>query len=119
MHTFLSKNFAYTRFFACMLLIVLICFKTIGAGLCISSIIKKEVAVQSSEDGEEESPKKAEKSNTEKEKEYFIVGDHHIDEYIIASNQKHCTAYLNLYLSSYIVSITIPPPDISVLHSVI
>lgn len=102
------KYLTYIRFLLLISLTVLIGFKTVAVVKSISSIIKKEVlATEYGNDTE----KKSEKTDTEKEKEFALINECNIGVTDIKDVVIHKTIYSDQYQSANFANISIPPPD--------
>ena len=103
------KHISLIRLCICTLLLVLICFKASNLIYSYSSGLKKEINNNLADSNEEETQKQAEKVDSEKE--FFIISNTGINQYRHVAQHVHISAYLINYISSYVVSIALPPPD--------
>ncbi|GGH23811.1 hypothetical protein E2R65_19395 [Mucilaginibacter phyllosphaerae] len=70
----------------------------------------KEISVNT-EESDNDAEKKAAANPSEKEKEFAGFYSNTAAQFISHTTIVHLTAYNNLYISSYFLTITIPPPD--------
>jgi len=90
-------------------LIALICFKTVSIAFSLSQTQKKEAFNITAENDNEETPKKAEKTGLEKET--ILNSIYGFGHFVSCISTLHNTCYFIHYKYSYLVDITIPPPD--------
>jgi len=105
-----TKYLTYIRFFLLISLTALIGFKTVAVVKSISSAIKKELLATEYDNDTE---KKSEKTDTEKEKEFALINEFGARAVFSPVVVIHKTAYLNQYQSANFANISIPPPDTS------
>lgn len=102
------KYLTYIRFLLLISLTVLIGFKTVAVVKSIASSIKKEVLATEYDNDTE---KKSEKTNTEKEKDFALINECGMCAIFSPVVVVHKTIYLNQYQSANFANISIPPPD--------